>query len=81
MDENYRPVAKDELVFDIKMGLTKARKLLPRGARSAGNDPFALAAKVIVEHLELAGVRCFRGPPLKLHSTPADMAGSGADAD
>ena len=69
-------VGTDELVFDVKMALMKARKLLPRRAGPPGPDPYSLAARAIVEHLELAGVRCYRKPPRKGHSTPADMGGS-----
>ena len=76
MKPKYRPVDRDELVFDVKMGLMKAREFLPRRARSVDQDPFRLAARVIVEHLELAGVRCYRKPPRKAHSIPDDIAGS-----
>ena len=69
MKPEYRPVAEDELVFDVKVGLTKARKFLPRTSRPVDPDPFGLAAKVIVGHLELAGVRCYRKPPVRPHST------------
>lgn len=80
MESEYRPVAEDELVFDVKMGLRKARKLLPRTSRAVDPDPFHLAAKVIVEHLELAGVRCYRKPPIKAHGMPADLRGPSPDA-
>ena len=70
----YRPVTKEELVFDVNMGLRKARKLLPRRAEPLGVDPFRLAAQEVVEHLALAGVRCYRGPPGRLHSTGAHPA-------
>ena len=75
MKTEYRPVAEDELVFDVKMGLRKARKFLPRTSRPVDPDPFHLAAKVIVEHLELAGVRCYRKPPIEAHGMPGDLRG------
>ena len=79
MKPEYQPVAEDELVFDVKMGLRKARKLLPRTSRPVDPDPFRLAAQVIVEHLELAGVRCYRKPPIKAHGMPGDLRGPSAE--
>ena len=81
MKPEYRPVAGDELVFDVKMGLRKARKFLPRTSRRVDPDPFHLAAQVIVEHLELAGVRCYRKPPVRAHGMPGDLRGPSLDAE
>ena len=81
MKPEYRPVAEDELVFDVKMGLRKARKFLPRTSRPVDPDPFHLAAKVIVEHLELTGVRCYRKPPVRAHSTSDFMREPGPDGE
>ena len=80
MEPRYRPVARDELVFDVKMGLMKARQLLPRGRQRGTLDPFELAADAIVEHLELAGVQCYRKRPIKAHSIPGDLRGPSPDA-
>ena len=74
MKPEYRPIPRNELVFDVKMGLRRARKFLPRRGDQGSDDSLGLAAQQIVEHLELAGVRCFRRPPLKAHSTGASAA-------
>ena len=74
MAPDYRPVTTDELVFDIKMGLRKARSFLPRRTDRGDDDSLGLAARVIVEHLELAGHVFFRKPPVRAHSTGPHLA-------
>ena len=80
MKPEHRPLAIDEFVFDVKIGFVRARKLLPRRALPTGADPYRSAARVIVDHLELAGFRCCGEAPLKAHSVPADMDQSSPDA-
>ena len=74
MVPDRRPVTTDELVFDIKMGLRKARSFLPRRTDRGKDDSLGLAARAIVEHLELAGHVFFRKPSVRPHSTGSHWA-------
>ena len=80
MASDYRPITTDELVFDIKTGLRRARKFLPRRTDRGSEESLDLAAREIVEHLELAGVRCYRQPLLRLHSVGAGPVDEGSEA-
>ena len=69
MQQAHRLVPSDELVFDVEQALRKVRRVLPRKVEPGSFDPFRPAARAIVEHLELCGIRCWRKPPLAPHGT------------
>ena len=62
-EERLDPVPNDALEWNIERGLWKARSLLPRKVPPGVFNPYQAAARVVVEHLERCGVRCFRKPP------------------
>ena len=72
MHEGDRPLARDELVFDVEQALRKGKKLWPRKLPSGHSGSFRPLAEKIVEHLELCGMRWSRRPSSKSHGTPAE---------
>ena len=81
-EERLDPVPRDELEWDVELGLRKARKLLPRKVAPGDFDAYQPAARVVVEYLEQCRIRCFRRAPDPLPrsgSGPADGSGSRTD--
>ena len=71
MDEIYnRPVSRDDLLFTIEMALRKAERFWPKKYVPGDHDRLKPAARAMVEHLELCGIRCFAKPPTRPHGTP-----------
>ena len=71
MDENYdRPVSSDDLLFTVEMALCKASRFWPRKRVPGDHDRLKPVAAAVVAHLDLCGMRCFRGAPAPGHSTP-----------
>ena len=71
MDDDLRPVSRDDLIFDIEFVLShKAARLWPRKRSYGLEHPYRPAAEAVVEHLELCGLRVFRIPPAPWHSAP-----------
>ena len=65
-----RPVPPEELLFDIRMALTKAERLWPQRRLPGDHDRLMPAARAVAAHLELCGIRCFRRSPKEPHSAP-----------
>ena len=63
MTNDLNTVEKDDLIFNVERALEKAERLLPRKRRPGEHNPYRMAATAVVEHLELCGLRFFRGPP------------------
>ena len=63
MTNDLRAVERDDLIFDVERALDKAACLLPRKRRPGDHNPYRLVAREVVEHLELCGLRFFKGPP------------------
>ena len=82
---NHHTVAREDLEFDVKMALHKARKLWPKRRGPADHDDarIDLVATAVVEHLELSGIRCIKKGPAPLYGSlaprPASPQDSGAD--
>ena len=75
MEDEARPVPRDELEWDVEQALWNARKLLP-GKREPGVfNPYRAAARAVVEHLERCRIVCLRKPPLPMHGVPRGPAG------
>ena len=70
MDDDLRPVSKQELLFDVEQALRKARKLWPRRHLPGDDNQLRVVASKVIEHLELCGIRYFRKPPRAWHSSP-----------
>ena len=71
MDENYdRPVSRDDLLFTVEMALRKASRFWPKKRVPGDHDRLKPVAEAVVAHLELCGLRFFRGVPAPRHSTP-----------
>ena len=84
MNEDYRPIPRRDVVFDVEQGLRKARKLWPRGRVYGEHNPLRSVAEAVVEHLELCRIRFFRPPPGRPHGTPVmrmDADGGRGEAD
>ena len=83
MHENYdRPVSRDDLLFTVEMALRKAEAFWPKKYVPGDHDRLKPAARAVVEHLELCGMRCFAKPPRPPHGTPDPWGASrkrGAD--
>lgn len=63
MKNDLRTVERDDLIFNVERALDKAARLLPRKRRPGDHNPYRMAAEEVVKHLELCGLRFFRGPP------------------
>ena len=62
MDESYdRPVSRDDLLFTVEMALRKASRFWPKKRVPGDHDRLRPVAAAVVAHLELCGMRCFRG--------------------
>ena len=71
MDDEYPcPVARGDLLFTIEMALRKAERFWPKKRVPGDHDRLKPAARKVVEHLELCGVRCYRRRPVPGHGTP-----------
>ena len=71
VDEDYdRPVTRDDLLFTVEMGLSKAERLWPKKRVPGDHDRLKPMARALVEHLELCRMWCFAKPPRPHHSTP-----------
>ena len=76
MDENYnRPISRGDLLFTIEMALRKAERLWPKKRRPGDHDRLAPVARMVVEHMELCGMRVFGKPIGRGHSTPDPWGG------
>ena len=81
MEDEPRPVPRDELEWDVEQALWKARMLLPRKREPGVFDPYRAAARAVVEHLERCRIVCWRKPPLPMHGIPGRPAGgNGSEA-
>lgn len=81
-EERLDPVPRDALEWNVEYGLRKARSLLPRKVAPGVFDAYKPAARVVVEHLERCGIRCFRKPPAPLAQSgegPAGRRGGSTD--
>ena len=79
MDDEFRPVQKDELEEAVEQALWKARKLLPRKREPGVFDPYRAAAGVVVEHLKLCGITFWRKPPPPLPGSSCGLADEDAN--
>lgn len=75
MEDESRPVPRDELEWDVEQALWKARKLLPRKREPGVFNPYRAAARAVVEHLERCRIVCLRKPPLPMHGYPRGLVG------
>ena len=71
------PVSRDDLVFSVDMALRKAERFWPKKRGPGDHDRLRPFAEMIVDHLELCGMRCFRRPLGRGHSTPDPWGGQG----
>ena len=71
MNEDHRPVSRYDLVFNVEMALSKARKLWPRKHVPGRDNPLRPIAEAVVRHLELCRIRFYQPPPARQHGTPA----------
>ena len=68
MDANADTDSTDELLFDVKQALRKARPLFPtRRSNLDADDSLGLIAETIVEHLKLCRWQLHRLPPVPSH--------------
>ena len=70
MRDDLTPVSRQDLGFDIKIVLFKARSLWPSRRDRSRDNPYGAMADAVVEHLARCGIRCFRIPPREAHGTP-----------
>ena len=70
MDDDLRPVSKQELLFDVEQALRKASKFWPRRRVPGDDNELRVVAAKVIEHLERCGIRYFRKPPRAWHSSP-----------
>ena len=71
MDDEYdRPVERGDLLFTVEMALRKAERFWPKKRVPGDHDRLKPAARAVVKHLELSGMRCFRRAPVRVHGTP-----------
>ncbi|MYG80725.1 MAG: hypothetical protein F4187_02650 [Gemmatimonadetes bacterium] len=76
MDERYRrPITREDLLFTVEMALRKAERLWPKKRRPGDHDRLRPIALAIVDHIELCGMRVFRKPLVRGHSTPDTRGG------
>lgn len=80
---DHHTVAREDLLFAVKMALFKAEHLWPKRSRPGDHDRLKPIAQRIVDHLELCGIRCIRKCPVPRHGTlaprPAPQQANGAD--
>ena len=71
MERKYTcPVSREDLVFSVDMALRKASRFWPKKRGPGDHDHLRPVAKMVVDHLELSGMRCFRRSRGPGHSTP-----------
>ena len=80
LQHDNRPAPRDTVLFDIEMALRKGEKLWPKRYRPGDHDRLKPMATAILEHLELCGLRFFRKPPRRWHSTSDLQTGAPAGA-
>ena len=70
---DHHTVAREDLEFDVKMVLRKARCFWPkrRGTGDQDDARIKLIATAVVDHLEFCGMRCVAKGPAPLHGTLA----------
>ena len=70
---DHHTVAREDLEFDVKMALRKARCFWPkrRGPGDHDDARIELIATAVVEHLDLCGIRCIRKGPASPYGTLA----------
>ena len=69
-EKHDRPVSRDDLLFTVEMALRKASRLWPKKRAPGDHDRLRPVATAVVEHMELCGLRVFRRPRGRGHSTP-----------
>ena len=78
MDDKYnRPVSRGDLLFTVEFALWKAERFWPQKRRPGDHDRLKPVARMVIEQLELCGIRCFAKPPAPRHSTPDPWATPG----
>lgn len=70
MNDDLKPVSKQDPGFDMEQGLRKARPLWPSRRAHGQDNPFGPVANAVVEHLAHCGIRFFRIAPRRGHGTP-----------
>ena len=71
MDDEYdRPVERGDLLFTVEMALREAERFWPKKRVPGDHDRLKPAARAVVRHLEVSGMRCFRRAPVRPHGTP-----------
>ena len=87
MERKYTcPVSREDLVFSVDMALRKASRFWPKKRGPGDHDHLRPVAKMVVDQLELSGMRAFRRPRGPGHSTPdpwgaQGKSGSGEGSD
>ena len=85
--QDHRTVAREDLLFSVKMALLKARRLWPkrRGPGDHDDARIEIIATGVVDHLELCGIRCIRKGPASPYGTlaprPSPRHAGGADGN
>ena len=69
------PVSREDLVFSVDMALRKVERFWPKKRGPGDHDRLRPFAEKIVDHLELSGIKCFRRPLARGHSTPDPWGG------
>ena len=67
---DHQTVAREDLLFTVEMALRKAGRFWPKRRRPGDHDRLRPVAEVVVDHLELCGIACFRGPPGRYQGIP-----------
>ena len=76
MSENYDlAISREDPLFTVEMALRKASRLWPKRLRRGDHDRLKPVAKVVVDQIELCGMRCFGKAPGRGHSTPDSWGG------
>ena len=80
---DHHTVAREDLVFSVKMAILKARRLWPKRRGTGDHDEarIKIIASAVVEHLELCGIRCIRKGPAPRHGTLAPWPSSREDGE
>lgn len=72
-NHNHHTVAREDLLFSVKMAIFKTRRHWPkrRGPGEHDDARIDLIATAVVEHLELCGIRCVKKGPASPYGTLA----------